>query len=108
MSYEYIVDYIGNPAVLEQLAEECTDLAHAALKLSRILRDENPTPATSEEMVEVLTEEVADVLVCIDAACAGQVCSISKAQMENKRKRWESRIREHSRQQFGYPLPYLF
>jgi len=33
-----IVDRIGKPALLEQTAEECTELAHACLKEARRLR----------------------------------------------------------------------
>ncbi len=41
-----VCDMIGEPAVYEQLAEECSELAKAALKMARILRNENPTPVT--------------------------------------------------------------
>ena len=44
-----IMEEIGEAAVLEQLAEECTELAKASLKLARILREENPTPVTRDE-----------------------------------------------------------
>ena len=33
-----IVDRIGKPAMLEQTAEECAELAHACLKEARRLR----------------------------------------------------------------------
>lgn len=39
-----IIETIGEPALLEQLAEECSKLSQAALKLARKLRGENPTP----------------------------------------------------------------
>lgn len=39
-----IVERIGIPAVLETCAEECNELAKACLKLSRKLRNEQPTP----------------------------------------------------------------
>lgn len=38
-----IIEEIGEAAMLEQLAEECTELAKAALKMARIIRKENPT-----------------------------------------------------------------
>lgn len=41
-----MIEAIGSPAMLEQLAEEATELAQAALKAARILRKENPTPVT--------------------------------------------------------------
>lgn len=46
-----IIDEIGKAAMLEQLAEECTELAKAALKMARIIRNENPTPVTEEEAI---------------------------------------------------------
>ena len=61
-----ITEKIGLPAMLEQTAEECTELAHACLKLARIVRGENPTPAKKIEMLDAVEEEVADVMICVD------------------------------------------
>ena len=44
-----MIEKIGEPAMLEQLAEEAAELSHAALKLARIIRGENPTPVTEVE-----------------------------------------------------------
>ena len=60
-----IMEEIGEPAVLEQLAEECSELSKAALKLARILREENPTPVTRAEARAALTEEKEDVMNCL-------------------------------------------
>lgn len=57
---------ISEPARLECLAEECTELAHAALKLARILRGENPTDASLEETRANVMEEACDVCLCLD------------------------------------------
>lgn len=38
-----IIEEIGEAAMLEQLAEECTELAKAALKMARIIR-KKPLP----------------------------------------------------------------
>lgn len=43
-SENFIVEKIGEAARWEQLAEECAELGHAALKVARILRGENPAP----------------------------------------------------------------
>ena len=59
-----IVEKIGLPATLEQLAEECVELAQAALKYARMLRGENPTPKSEEQLRNSLMEELADVEVC--------------------------------------------
>ena len=60
-----IIDEIGVPAMLEQLAEECSELAHASLKLARKIRGENPTPKNISELLLNLKEETADVNLCI-------------------------------------------
>lgn len=61
-----IIECIGEPAMLEQLAEECSELSKAALKMARIERRENPTPVTQLEAMGKFIEEVADVTLCID------------------------------------------
>lgn len=82
-----ILETIGEPAVLEQLAEECTELAQVALKLSRILREENPTPVSRKEARERLIDEKQDVVNCLYVH--GNV-----GLNYEKLKRWEDRIRE--------------
>lgn len=61
-----IAKKLTKAAALEQMAEEAAELAQAALKYARILRGENPTPVTEREAIGYLSEEVADVLVCMD------------------------------------------
>lgn len=56
--------YIGEAAMCEQLAEEASELAQAALKLARIKRRENPTPVTTGEALKNLVEEYTDVEQC--------------------------------------------
>ncbi len=58
-----LIEQIGEPAALELLAEECTELAQAALKLARIERGENPTPVTKGAAMYSMMEEMADVSV---------------------------------------------
>lgn len=59
-----IYDHIGQSASFEQLAEEATELAHAALKCARISRGENPTPVKDWEAWNHLIEEFTDVVQC--------------------------------------------
>lgn len=80
-----IMEEIGEPAVLEQLAEECSELSKAALKLARILREENPTPVTRAEARAALTEEKQDVMNCLYVH--GNV-----GLNYEKLRRWEDRI----------------
>lgn len=62
---EFIRGYISEATLYENLAEECTELAKAALKKSRKLRGENPTPKTMEEIDTDIDEEIADVNACL-------------------------------------------
>ena len=62
-----LIEAIGTPAMLEQTAEEATELAFACLKLARHLRGENKVHGrTEEEMINNLEEEMADIYVCFD------------------------------------------
>lgn len=58
-----IVEKYGEEYMLRQLAEECTELAQAALKLIRARRKE--TPMREDEATEHLMEEIADVTVML-------------------------------------------
>lgn len=84
-----IEDIIGRPAALEQLAEECAELGKAALKLSRILRGENPTPVKQREAEKNLAEEYTDVVQV--AKWLG--LNINAHQMVMKELRFEERIK---------------
>lgn len=83
-----MVERIGEPAMLEQLAEEATELAKAALKKARVIRKENPTPVTLEEANANLIEETADVIQCIRDLSI----PIDEEQMKRKTERFLSRI----------------
>lgn len=62
-----LIEKIGMPAMLEQTAEEATELSFACLKLAKHLRGENRVHGrTPEEMKSDLIEEAADILVCIN------------------------------------------
>ena len=59
-----LVDKIGTPALLELMAEEATELAHACHKAARYLRGENPSPNQDmKKLVGHISEEMADVYV---------------------------------------------
>lgn len=61
-----LIEKIGIPAMLEQTAEECAELAQACLKMARYLRNENPTPKRLDDIKDHLCEEIADVNLCLD------------------------------------------
>ena len=93
--YDYnIVAQIGEGAALEQLAEEATALAQAALKLARIVRHENPAPVDYETAFYSFLEELGDVRLCAKVLEEkyGKLSTI-KGERE-KLKRWHDRINE--------------
>lgn len=85
-----IKELVGEPAMFEQLAEECVELAHACLKMARIRRGENPTPAKISETTAAVSEELVDVILC--ALELGLV--VDNKLMAIKRDRWKKRIAE--------------
>lgn len=93
MSDFEVICSLGEPAMLEQLAEECSELAHAALKMARLERGENPTPKTKEECVENLLEELGDVNLCMSVVEANRGILIRCLSVD-KKARWAQRIRE--------------
>ena len=67
-----LIEKIGIPAMLEQTAEECVELAHACLKLARFYRNENKVYGKNEkEMLDNITEEMVDVRICISEILSG-------------------------------------
>ena len=81
---------LGDPACLEQIAEEAAELAHAALKLARVIRGENPTPVEEPDAYEALNEEFADVVLA--AYTFGLMPDLDA--MFDKRVRWIRRLFE--------------
>lgn len=83
-----IYEAIPDPALYEQLSEECAELCHAALKVARILRRENPTPVSLEEAFNNMLEEVSDVQLCM------KILALEPKQkiIEQKMQRWVDRI----------------
>lgn len=76
--------------ILAGLAEECSELAQAALKLRRVFDQKNPTPMSEEDAIEHLYEEIADVkLYCSQLDIPARYISEI---MERKEKRWEERL----------------
>ena len=63
---QYIRDNTLYKEQLAMLAEECTELAHAALKMRRVIdRSASPTPVSTRDAENHLREEVSDVLTCL-------------------------------------------
>ena len=85
---------LSEPVRLEQLAEECAELGHAALKLARILRGENPTPVGEVQARENLIGEIADVLVTIDSLVDTRTIRDIETHCTEKKDRWEQRMKQ--------------
>lgn len=83
-----IEEMLSRPAIIENLAEEAAELAQAASKYARILRQENPTPVTFEEGYANLIEEFTDVVHI--AKTLG--LNVDERQMVEKNERWIKRL----------------
>lgn len=94
-----IIDYhISEAAKYEQLAEEATELAHAALKMARVKRGENPTPVSLDDCLHNLYEESAQVEACKAAVRLYDDNELIKKSLS----RWAKRILEEQRKKKLY------
>lgn len=85
---------LGLCEVLAQLAEEAAELSQAALKLRRALDGTNPTPIDYGTAEAHLYEELADVLLCMDAvANRPEVLDTVAPTIRCKTGRWLERIK---------------
>ena len=87
-----MIKELGEPAMLEMLAEELVECAHEALKLARVKRGENPTPKTEKEVRASLREEWSGVVQCAKELSL----DVNWNQIEVKKKRFEERWRERN------------
>lgn len=93
----YVTSRLSAPAMLGQLAEEAAELGKAALKLQRILMDENPTPVTKPEAMKALMEEIGDIYCTLDATMQKLNIAYDNNIMPgivDKGLRWEERVRK--------------
>ena len=95
MSYsamKYVSENITRRAMLEGLAEECCELAQAALKLIRATDGENPTPVSEDVCNEKIYEEAGDVLMLLELlGLLEDGTTIDNPKWE----RWANRIRDN-------------
>ena len=92
--FKAISEKYGKEYMLRQMAEECSELSQAALKYIRAARKE--TPMRTDEAIEHLTEEIADVRLMIDAVSATVLSERNvddvQAIKEQKLDRWKTRM----------------
>lgn len=88
-----IRERLGTPELLTQLAEECAELAQAALKHRRALTGDNPTPTSTAKTAANLVEEMADVELCISMLSTPEDNHQKRSIKRFKATRWLERLR---------------
>lgn len=91
-----LTEVIGKPATLEQTAEECIELAHACLKLARYLRGENQVYKYVGDIYSNLSEEIADVYICVNELLEAGIISNESidSNISYKLERMKKRLKE--------------
>ena len=88
-----VTDKLDRRALLEQLAEESSELSQAALKCIRAEGlSNNVTDKTVEQAHANLFEEVGDVLIVLD--CLGIKVNSTNMNKSSKWKRWAERLNQ--------------
>lgn len=88
-----IRDKLSNTDLLIQLSEECNEFSAAITKLVRKIRDNNPTPKTLPEIEDSITEEMTDVILCLDMLNG---CYTDYNIYITKLKRWTERLKNNN------------
>lgn len=91
----YIQNNLSQAALYGQLAEECTELAKAALKMQRFINGDNPPRMTEKEITDNINEEMADVLVSLAALGFITNDAFDEALLE-KPVRWAEHIKKEA------------
>ena len=99
----YIKSHVSKKELLAQLAEEATELAHAALKYRRALDDENPTPVSRTEAFKNLIEEIDDVALLLETLALEWRIEFCSSSRERKLKRWVERLKDARERVFEKP-----
>ena len=86
-----MVEKIGRAAMLEQLAEEASELSQAALKMARIMRGENPTPVTRIQAEKNLIEEYTDVRLCAKDLDLRKDSAMAREKLQRFLRRWSEK-----------------
>jgi len=92
---DMIQTHLNRKDLLLQLAEECSELSHAALKLHRKITGTNPTPTLYSDCENNLMEEAADVVLCLKTLKILDGGVFEKELddiVDIKRQRWVSRL----------------
>ena len=94
---EYVIACLSYTTILQQLAEESSELAQASLKLIRAMGNGNPTPIALADAKAKMIEEANDVAMCLDLLGV----DISDVDNNPKWQRWAERLRMMNGEQNG-------
>ena len=86
-----IAHSLSTQTLCVQLAEECAELAQAALKVTRNIGKVNKSRKTPDESLKDLKEEIGDVLNCLNVMQIEPDCTV----MKNKVERWLAALEEN-------------
>ena len=91
---EYIRGHLSTEELLTLLAEECSELSKAALKLRRVYNGDNPTPVRRPDAYDNLIEEIADVTLCVEVLGLNTTENLYRVGKiwETKLSRWKQRL----------------
>ena len=90
---DFILEKLDERTLLEQLAEEASELSQAALKLIRAKElSNNITPRTEQEVTQNLVEEILDCNLVMSLLCRKDRKLVISLPKINKHKRWAERL----------------
>ena len=89
----FVREKLTPAALFGQLAEEAVEVAHAAMKMQRILDGANPTPVTEKEAMAKVMEEICDLYNALEVLKLD--VNLKYEQIRKKKlARWVERIRK--------------
>lgn len=95
---EFIRSKLTTAELLAGLAEEATELSHAALKMRRVVDGTNYTPVTFDEAYANLNEEIGDILLCLETLGLPVESRAYRREMDAKLERWVRRMKGESKE----------
>ena len=101
------IDLLDRRAKLEQVAEECGELAQACLKLIRAEGNGNPCRISKEEAMQQVIEEIADLFLAIDTIiydlgkehALSAIFNTIQSTYDLKKKRWIKELEDAKKEE---------
>lgn len=97
--FSYIKENTTESGLYLQCAEEATELAHACMKMVRFINQETPSVLSKEEIIGHISEEMADVVNCVDMLTKSSFIDpvVVSTISEQKMIRWANRIKNKNK-----------